>query len=263
MSDRRKFIKIATGAIGIGFLGITSQSLIGLSQTQSDRETSQNTPKYGMVIDVGACIGCRECVYGCIKENNIGRDSNIHFIRLYAMDPGTIDMDSGDPYYEEAPLEGKWYLPVQCMHCENPPCVSACPVRATWKDPDGIVVIDYDKCIGCKYCMSACPYWARNYNWKKPEVPADEITPEGGTYGLPFSTSPLRPLGVIEKCTFCAHRTRKGLMPRCVEVCPMGARHFGDLNDPDSPPSRLIRTRRPAFRLKEAMGAEPQIYYVY
>ncbi len=249
--------------MGLGLLSLAGQNIIGFLKVAQSQETpSRNTTKYGMVIDVGACIGCRRCVYACIKENNIGRDSNIQWIRVFAMEPGTTDMDSGDLYFEEAPVKGKWYLPTQCMHCESPPCVDVCPVKATWKDPDGIVVIDYDKCIGCRYCMAACPYWARHFNWKKPEVPTAEITREGGTYGLPFSTAPLRPFGVVEKCTFCAHRTRKGMHPRCVEICPMGARHFGDLNDPDSEVSKLIKTRRQAFRLKEYLGTKSQIYYV-
>jgi molybdopterin-containing oxidoreductase family iron-sulfur binding subunit len=251
-----------TGAIGIGAVSLASQNILGASKDSNSEELSPQGTNFGMVIDVGACVGCRECAYGCMAENNIGRDSNFRWIQVYEMDVGKFCMDCGDPYYEEAPKEDKWYLPTQCMQCENPPCVSACPVGATWKDPDGIIAIDYDMCIGCKYCMTACPYWARYFNWKDPEVPSEEITPEGGTYGLPFSTFPIRPAGVVEKCTFCAHRTRKGLDPKCVESCPMGARHFGDLNDPDSEVSKLIRTRRQAFRLKDWLGTEPKIYYV-
>jgi Fe-S-cluster-containing dehydrogenase component len=262
--NRRNFIKAVSGtAVGLGVVSLAGLKVVEPVLGQSADKPSSSATNFGMVIDVGACVGCRRCVYACIKENNIGRDSNIQWIRVFQMEPGTTDMDSGDMYYDDAPVKGKWYLPTQCMQCKNPSCVSVCPVKATWKDPDGIIVIDYNKCIGCKYCMVACPYWARNFNWKKPEVPTDEVNPDGGTYGLPFASSPVRPAGVVEKCTFCAHRTRKGLNPRCVEVCPMGARHFGDLNDPNSEVSKLIQTKKQVFRLKESLGTEPQIYYVY
>ncbi len=263
MVNRRVFLRAVSGAVGVGIVSIASPNLVEPALQQPTDKSARNTPNFGMVIDVGACIGCRRCVYACIKANNIGRDSNIQWIKVFQMEPGTTDMDSGDLYYEEAPVKGKWYLPTQCMQCKNPPCVSVCPVKATWKDPDGIIVIDYNKCIGCKYCMVACPYWARSFNWKKPEVPPEEVNPIGGTYGLPSVTSPVRPAGVVEKCTFCALRTRRGLDPVCVEVCPMGARHFGDLNDPNSEVSKLIKTKRQVFRLKESLGTEPQIYYVY
>jgi molybdopterin-containing oxidoreductase family iron-sulfur binding subunit len=263
LSDRRKFIKLSASALGVGFLSLASQSLISLSQPSNEKNgQSTNRPKFGMVIDAGACIGCRQCVYACIEENNIGRESNIQWLRVFAMEHGTTNMDTGDLYYEDAPLDDKWYLPTQCMQCENPPCVDVCPIRATWQDPDGIVVIDYDKCMGCRICMAACPYWARHYNWKEPDVPANEVNPKGGTYGIPFANEPIRPIGVVEKCTFCNHRTREGLNPRCVEECPMGARHFGDFNDPESEPRKLIDKRKHAFQLKEHLGTEPRIYYV-
>lgn len=261
MIDRRRFIKLVGWTAGLVFMGGYARQLIELPGSQEEIPASHGKVTYAMVIDVKACIGCRRCVYACIKENNIGRASGIAWIRVLAMKHGSIDLDDSEHNYTEAPIPTRWYLPVQCMQCGNPPCVHVCPVKATWKDPDGIIVIDYDRCIGCRYCMAACPYWARHFNWKEPYVPPEEMTPEGGTYGLPFSTSPIRPIGVVEKCTFCAHRTRKGIEPKCVEVCPVGARHFGDLNDPDSIVSKLIRSRQ-GFRLKEELGTEPHIYYV-
>jgi molybdopterin-containing oxidoreductase family iron-sulfur binding subunit len=138
------------------------------------------------------------------------------------------------------------------MHCAKPTCVYGCPVIATWKEPDGIVVIDYDKCIACRNCMVTCPYFARHFNWEEPKVPAAEVNP----------TVPLEEkAGVVEKCTFCIQRTRNGGTTACVEACPVGARTFGDLNDPDSAVSVLLKTRR-VWRFKEALGNEPMIWYV-
>ena len=208
--------------------------------------------KWAMVIDVKACIGCRRCVYACVEENNIGRNSGFTYIQVLEMDVGAIDVEHGKLDYEEAGRSDKWYLPVQCMHCAKPTCVYGCPVIATWKEPDGIVLIDYDKCIACRNCMVTCPYDARHFNWAHPEVPADEVNPD-----VPLEEK----AGTVEKCTFCVQRTRKGQTTACVEACPVGARTFGDLNDPESEVSILLKTRR-VFRLKEELGNEPMIWYV-
>jgi Fe-S-cluster-containing dehydrogenase component len=206
--------------------------------------------RYGMAIDVEACIGCRKCAYACFKENNIGRDSGFLYIQLLGMEKGTVDLEEADYEYTKGAEPDKWYFPIQCQQCANPPCVQACPVGATWKEPDGIVVIDYDKCIGCRYCMVACPYGARHFNWKRPYVPKKEINEE----------VPVRPIGVVEKCTFCIHRVRQGKPTRCVEACPVQARKFGNLNDPESPISLFLESRRP-FRLKEELGTQPRIWF--
>lgn len=208
--------------------------------------------KFAMVIDVKACIGCRRCVYACVEENNIGRNSGFTYIQVLEMDVGAIDVEHGKLDYEEAGRPDKWYLPVQCMHCAKPTCVYGCPVIATWKEPDGIVLIDYDKCIACRNCMVTCPYDARHFNWAHPEVPEDEVNPE-----VPLEEK----AGTVEKCTFCVQRTRNGQTTACVEACPVGARTFGDLNDPESEVSILLKTRR-VFRLKEELGNEPMIWYV-
>lgn len=208
--------------------------------------------KWAMVIDVKACIGCRRCVYACVKENNIGRDSGFTYIQVLEMEPGKIDIEHAKLEYEQAGRPDKWYMPVQCMQCAEPPCVYGCPVKATWKEPDGIVVIDYDKCIACRNCMITCPYGARHFNWVEPEVPKAEVNPK-----VPVEDK----AGVVEKCTFCIQRTREGETTACTAACPVGARKFGDLNDPDSEVSVLLRTRR-VWRLKEELGTEPMIWYV-
>ena len=208
--------------------------------------------KWAMVIDTKACVGCRKCVYACVKENNIGRNSGFTYIQVLEMELGGVDLESSNVHYEEGGRPDKWYLPVQCMQCAKPTCVYGCPVIATWKEPDGIVVIDYNKCIACRNCMVTCPYDARHFNWVEPEVPKNEINPK-----VPLEEK----AGVVEKCTFCIQRTRNGGTTACVEACPVGARTFGDLNDPESAVSVLIKTRR-VLRLKEETGNEPMIWYV-
>jgi len=208
--------------------------------------------KWAMVIDVKACIGCRRCVYACVEENNIGRNSGFTYIQVLEMEAGKIDIESAELHYDEGGRPDKWYFPIQCMHCAKPTCVYGCPVIATWKEPDGIVVIDYDKCIACRNCMVTCPYDARHFNWVEPEVPEDERNPD-----VPVEEK----AGTVEKCTFCIQRTRNGKTTACTEACPVGARKFGDLNDPESEVAQLLKTRR-VWRLKEETGNEPMIWYV-
>lgn len=222
----------------------------------------ENTPPipgvvFGYALNISKCKGYRECVRGCLEENNQSRDSGTEYIRVLEMDRGTMDLETADHYYdhEQVPQPGKFYLPIQCHQCENPPCVDACPIEATWAEPDGIVVVDYDWCIGCRYCATACPYWARHFNWAEPNLPAEELNPN--THYL--SNRP-RPKGVMEKCTFCLQRTRKGRQPACLEACPTGARVFGNLLDPQSE-IRWILENKTVFRLKEELNTEPKFWY--
>jgi molybdopterin-containing oxidoreductase family iron-sulfur binding subunit len=222
----------------------------------------ENTPPvpgvvYGYALNISKCKGYRDCVEGCLRENNQGRDSQVQYIRVLQMDQGTMEFESAEHYYDpkEVPVPGKTYLPVQCMQCDNPPCVKACPVSATWKEPDGVVVIDYDWCIGCRYCMTACPYWARHFNWTTPQIPAAELNPNTHYLG-----NRPRPAGVVEKCHFCLQRTRLGRQPACQEACPTGARVFGNLLDPRSE-IRYVLEHKAVFRLKEELGTEPKSWY--
>jgi molybdopterin-containing oxidoreductase family iron-sulfur binding subunit len=257
---RRQFLKLlGLGAGSILMSSYTIQKVKGL-EPKSKFKIHERYPyipppipgtRWAMVIDVRACIGCRTCREACFKENNIGRDSQFRYIKVLAMEYGKIEFEHANTEYREAPEPDKWYIPIQCMQCENPECVQACPVTATWKEEDGITVVDYAKCLGCRYCIMNCPYWARHFNWKKPVVPPEEVNPE----------VPIRPAGVVEKCTFCIHRVRKGREPACVEACPVRARKFGDLNDPNSSVSKLIKSRR-VFRLKEEAGTDPRIWYL-
>jgi molybdopterin-containing oxidoreductase family iron-sulfur binding subunit len=212
---------------------------------------------FGYAINISKCKGTRRCVDACVAENNVGRGSGIQYIRVLELDQGELDLDRSDHYFdaETVPRPGKYYLPVQCMQCDNPPCVRACPVEATWMERDGVVVVDYDWCIGCRYCMAACPYWARHFNWSSPTVPPDEMNPDTHYLG-----NRPRPPGVVEKCTFCIQRSRKGRQPACVEACPTGARVFGNLLDPASELRHILDTKT-VFRLKEDLKTEPKLWY--
>ena len=208
-------------------------------------------------LNLTRCIGCRKCVHACVAENNQSRNPEIQYIRVLKMPHGSLDIEKAEHDYDPAqvPEKGFFYMPVQCHQCKNPPCVKVCPVGATWQEPDGITVIDYDWCIGCRYCMAACPYWARRFNWSAAAVPAEEVNPNQHYLG-----NRARKTGVVEKCTFCIHRTRQGQLPACVEACPTGARVFGNLLDPNSE-IRWVLANKTVFRLKEELKTEPRFWY--
>ena len=212
---------------------------------------------FGYALNISKCKGYRDCVSACVRENNLGRDSEVQYIRVLEMDQRTANLESAEHYYDPqtVPVAGKYYLPVACMQCDDPPCVKACPAKATWAEADGIVVVDYDWCIGCRYCMTACPYSARHFNWTEPKIPAAELNPDTNYLG-----NRPRPRGVVEKCHFCTQRTRKGRQPACMEACPTGARVFGNLLDPSSE-IRYVLEHKKVFRLKEDLGTEPKFWY--
>ena len=211
---------------------------------------------YGYAFNISKCKGYRNCVDACIKENNQDRKSNMQYIRIFEMENGKMNLEDGTAgYVHSVPAEGHFYMGTQCFQCENPPCVDVCPVGATWKEPDGITVVDYDWCIGCRYCEAACPYWARRFNWNEPEVPANELNPNQHYLG-----NRVRQKGVMEKCTFCIQRSREGQLPACAEACPTGARVFGNLLDPKSE-IRYVLENKQVFRLKEDLGTDPKFWY--
>jgi len=213
---------------------------------------------YGL--DLSRCIGCRRCVHACVKENNQSRDPEIQWIKVLSMNKEDgVDIMNSDAYYnpEKVPEEDKFYMPVACQQCNNPPCVKACPVKATWQEPDGVVVIDYNWCVGCRCCMAACPYGARRFNWADPHVPAEQINPD-----MHYLGNRPRPRGVVEKCSFCLQRVRKGRYPACVEICPVGARKFGNMLDKDSEIAHILREKR-VFIFKEELGTSPKFFYFY
>ncbi|MBF0147526.1 MAG: 4Fe-4S dicluster domain-containing protein [Magnetococcales bacterium] len=213
--------------------------------------------RFAQALNLAVCKGTRRCVEACVRENNCGRGGALENIRVLAMNQGSHDLALADPYFNPplVPEPGRHYLPVSCQQCDHPPCVQACPVQATWKEPDGIVVIDYDWCIGCRYCAIACPYGARHFNWGRPDIPPGDCQPRTDYLG-----NRPRPAGVMEKCTFCLQRTRNGLLPACLEACPTGARIFGNLLDPASE-IRYVLEHKPVYRLKEEMGTSPGFWY--
>jgi len=211
---------------------------------------------FGYGFNVTRCEGYMECVAACVKENNLDRKSQTQYIRIFEMEPGVLTPELGNgKFFHKVPVDNRFYMGVQCFHCENAPCIKACPTKATWREPDGTVVVDYDWCIGCRYCIAACPYYGRRFNWNDPQVPLDEMTKKQHYLG-----NRMRSRGQTEKCTFCVQRSREGRLPACVEACPTGARVFGNLLDPKSE-IRFVLKHKKVFRLKEDLGTDPKFWY--
>lgn len=229
----------------------------GIDVTIADDHPIPGT-KFVYAINLSVCNGNGKCVEACHQENNHDRSTKQSYIRVIEMPKGTLDMEQGSTTYSGiVPKDDKFYLPVQCQQCDEPPCVDVCPVKATWKEEDGIVVIDYNWCIGCRYCEAACPYHARRFNWKQAEVPANEINPDQS-----YLSNRVRPVGVVEKCTYCLHRTRRGKLPACLEACPTGARVFGNILDKNSNIRWILENKR-VYILKEELGTKPAFFYYF
>lgn len=220
--------------------------------------------KLGMVIDLDACIGCRSCMVACKQHNS--QPPGTWWNRVFT--PGS-DLHQG-AVGKDGKLQME-FLPVSCQMCDNAPCEKVCPVKATYTDERGVVLINYDRCIGCRYCMSACPYGVRQFNWAstKKSKEAAKYRQDYG-YGYPdphfdkdgsLVYAPDRPKGVVEKCTFCIQYIDNGELPACVRACPSRARIFGDLDDPSSEVSRLVKERQ-SFRLLEELGTQPKVFYL-
>lgn len=213
---------------------------------------------WGMVIDTRRCVGCESCVIACKLEN--------------MTPPGVYYTVVTREPLPGSPIDKPVFMTKPCFHCEEPPCVPVCPVKATYKRPsDGIVVVDYDRCIGCRYCVAACPYGARWFDfgddYELAPVAGETISPEYRQYRVRSPEG--SPVGNVRKCTFCLHLQDEngeydreaGRWPACAKTCPGHAIHFGDLDDPESDVSILLRERN-ALRLKEELGTEPSVYYL-
>lgn len=231
-----------------------SSNIIRMQQElQKAMEKPIEQRKWIMVIDLQKCIGCSACTIACKAENNLP--------------PGVVYRPVIEEEIGEFPNVTRRWLPRPCMHCDEPPCTDVCPVGATWKREDGIVVIDYNACIGCRYCLAACPYGARyfdfgdKYTEDTPAVQAYEKSPSP-EYGKEWTREGEgSPVGNARKCQFCIHRLDVGMLPACVTTCIGEATFFGDKNDPESLVSELIASPR-VMRLKEEQGTHPKVYYL-
>lgn len=209
--------------------------------------------RWGMVIDLRKCVGCSACTIACKAENRLP--------------PGVVYRPVIEEEIGEYPNVSRRFVPRPCMQCDVPPCVPVCPVGATYKRPDGIVAINYEQCIGCRYCITACPYSARTfdsgdfYSTGTPAMQPYEQLPTyeyGRSYDRAEGESPV---GNVRKCTFCLHRLEEGMLPECTTSCIGVATYFGDLNDPESLVAELAGSPN-AVRLKEELGTKPKVFYL-
>lgn len=243
--DRRDFIK-SSGALLAGASGALSLPVLSsCAPAESGAQSVLAGKRYGMLIDLTKCRpGCTACMDACRQENNVAYHHDdrwdVHWIRKVSIRP------------KEGPgADGEKSVILMCNHCDDPPCAQVCPVQATYKREDGIVLVDHHRCIGCRYCMIACPYNARFFNYKESEE-------------WPNKEYPKRSHGVAESCNFCAHLVDQMKPPACVAACEAvgaGALVFGDLNDPESDVSRLIEENS-VKRIREDWGTAPKVYYI-
>ncbi|HEY5605677.1 MAG TPA: 4Fe-4S dicluster domain-containing protein [Thermoplasmata archaeon] len=243
---RRRFLKLIAIGGGTALAGYYLAQFPGVVPAPPEglEGVPQRTRRWTMLIDLRRCDGCGLCTDACRLEHNVA------------------DGQEWMKVYTRTDNDGEFFLPRPCMHCENAPCIKVCPVNATFYNEDGLVVIDEQRCIGCRYCMAACPYDARYFNWSEP-VEGDEILSPTRERGHEDHQR-----GVVEKCMFCAHRTDEGRLPACVVGCPMGAIYFGDANEdflsngPEKIRLSAVLASQEAFRWKEELGTEPRVYYL-
>jgi Fe-S-cluster-containing dehydrogenase component len=252
--SRRDFIKIGAkslvGGLVIYSVPVLLQNIMKAERIAQAADLQQNgleKHSWGFICDNEKCIGCGRCVVACKLENEVPWEPEFTrtWVERYVItESGEIFVDSPkggrdgfqtEPYLPQPEQVWKsFFVPKLCNHCDKPPCVTVCPVGATYQTEDGVVLIDQEHCIGCRYCIQACPYGARFF------LPERKI---------------------VDKCTWCYHRIRRGLVPACVEVCPVEARIFGDLRDPASPLKNILAEKR-TYVLKPELGTEPNIYYL-
>lgn len=255
--SRRAFLEIA----GLAVVGLMVKPVLDIVSKVGRAETSAPAPvatltkkRWAMAINLSLCTakdGCRKCMDACHSIHNVPDFGNTkdEIKWIWTAPYEKVFAEQENRFVESGPVGTP--VVVLCNHCDNPPCIKVCPTRATWKRDDGIVMIDYHRCIGCRYCMAGCPYGARSFNWKDPRPYIKEVNP-----GFPT-----RMRGVVEKCNFCEERLAKGLIPACVEACPEGAMVFGDLQAPDSKIRDVLRSQRFEQRMPE-LGTNPNVYYL-
>ncbi|MBZ5544558.1 MAG: 4Fe-4S dicluster domain-containing protein [Acidobacteriia bacterium] len=251
--DRRTLLRLA----GVSLLaGAGRKVASALAAVVGSGPSAAPPParRWAMVIDLPKCLkdeSCTKCIAACHRAHNVPLISDPrHEVKWIWKASFEDAFPSQESTLTALTLRGK-QVPVFCNHCADPPCVRVCPTQATWKRPDGIVMMDWHRCIGCRYCMVACPYGSRSFNWVDPRPYLAELNPD----------FPTRTKGVVEKCTLCYERLEKGQLPACVEACTPKAMAFGDLDDPKSEVRRLLEARY-SIRRKPELGTQPEIYYL-
>lgn len=242
--SRRAFLgKAAAAAVGTAVAGPAAAAMADSSDAEPARDP--DTPQWAMVIDLAACDGCLGCTHACQWTHFTGDQQ---WLKVFEFE-------------DEA--GGTYFVPRPCMHCENAPCLNVCPVGATFRNEEGAILVDHDRCIGCRICMAACPYGARSFNWDEPE------NPPGASLARYTPENPIpHRKGTVEKCMLCAHTSQVGRLPACTVACPMGAIWFGDLvkdiasNGRETVKLSWLLSERSAFRLKEELGTKPRVWYL-
>ena len=259
--NRRKFIKIG-GACALGLVGLAAPfarvatannpRMAPVPEGMVPVPEALNAGSWAMVITMSRCRpGCTDCMTACHFHHNVPNKpypgEEIKWLWSVPFANAFTDLEHA---HVNAATRNRDFL-VLCNHCENPPCVRVCPTRATFKRQDGIVMMDYHRCVGCRFCMAGCPYGARSFNFRNPIPYIEEINPR----------FPARSKGVVEKCSFCEERLAQGLLPACVDACPEGALVFGDINDPRSEVRRQLADN---FNIKRnvKLGTQPKVYYI-
>ncbi len=251
--DRRKFLKLAGLATAAG-LAAPPRPGRGQPMPVEEMEHPLTARRWAMVVDLRRWTDrdSDECIAACNRAHNVPRfPSPKDEIKWMWMHPFEESFPEQENDYLAERFHGR-LVPLLCNHCDNPPCTRVCPTQATWKrESDGIVMMDWHRCIGCRYCMAACPYGSRSFNWRDPRPFVEEVNPR----------FPTRMRGVVEKCTFCEERLAEGKPPACVEASTSGALTFGDLEDPDSEVRRLLAENF-TIRRKPGLGTQPEVYYI-
>jgi Fe-S-cluster-containing dehydrogenase component len=255
--SRKKFLRVT----GVSILATAGGRLAGIcagamQNTFSPSPQALTAKRWAMVVDLKKCAqeedGCTQCIDACNQTHNVPQSTEpAHNIKWIWKDSFEKAFPSGENEYQSASVRNTPVL-LLCNHCDNPPCVRVCPTKATWKrEEDGIVMMDWHRCIGCRYCMAACPYGSRSFNWSDPRLYIAEENPD----------FPTRTIGVVEKCTFCDERLAKGELPACVEACPQNALLFGDLNDENSQVRQMLQSVY-TIRRKPELGTAPEVFYI-
>jgi len=252
---RRKILKAAvSAALSAAVLPVNSQGFELPGRMSSEPATGLTAGRWGMVIDMSKCRGdCSdECVSACHAAHNVPYIPQAEDqVKWLFREPAENTFPDLKPGFLSKKIREKPFL-LLCNHCEDPPCVIVCPTQATFKrKEDGIVMMDYHRCIGCRFCMAACPYGSRSFNFRDPRPFIKELNPD----------YPSRRRGVVEKCNFCQERLKKGQSPACVEACTEGVLTFGDLEDPASDVRRILADK-PHIRRKSSLGTGPSVFYI-